>query len=1204
MVISSIDAHIDTLPDCWALRQVRSALWGTGEVNGAAVMVGAGFSRFASLAAENSQVPPLWPDLMKVIRKELYPKGGDHTDAMALADEYRAKQGAVALENLIRCQVRDSEWTPSEIHHRLLSFPWSDVLTTNWDTLLERSVADNPDLLYNVILTTSDIARTRSPRIVKLHGSLPSHSPFIFTQEDFRTYPTKFAPFVNLGRQVLLENELCLIGFSGDDPNFLEWSGWVRDQLGTAARPIRLVGNLNLSDSRRCLLKSRNVTPIDLGPLVENVPEEDRHHRAIKIFFDYLENGKPPKAKWILSFASETEKGLHDSSSVLDDLTKAWAEEREKHPGWLVTPSSLRAQVRESSSSMMDVVQENLGTASKLTKAAILYETAWRWETAFCPMPEFVALAAFDLAAAGADDSLSLKQRIYLRTAIVREARHRRSWSEFDARIELLYKLNDCRATVEAVYERCLKARDELEYEFVAENVDRITGSDPVWLLRRAALTVDVMDNGIATKLVHQAYHEIRKRRAQNPRNIWLLSREAWALWLVWLARVGSELYVPAKQQDWPHDYRVNETDPRDEIRRIDGVIASGERQKAFELWRRRPKFDAGTYEISIIPVGSNAHRPVNDLTYIMECVGVPFHFNHVDALGSRFARALNSLGRHHPIDTSDLLQGTIANRVNDLDSHLSRVAVARLPLNDVRNAICKIRSAIEFGKGKLTNPQQNGGMNTNTLWTIRINELIELLSRFSMRLQGDDALNVARFGTSLSRELLSSDGRFFDGLNNLISRSIEALEPTEHHKVALDVLRLPLGSELGQSVVPNASWMKVISTLDRDAWVIRKKAANDADKAKWSARTSFLIDITNDESQKLGRHESFHLLARLFDANVLTDDEVHRFRDAIWKHTESDSFPSDTGLLPHVFLRLLSSKSNKAQRIFYTTVVSALASGSFEADLLQGLCSASFSFTEEYDCYKIPSRDARSILDHALNLRRIEQVYPAVLGWPSRKHDWILHLVGRVLAATALPSLSASKVGVRRARKLLDSHSDGSLPIFLEALPVLVSFDSSLTDKVVRLIQKGLISGNSNVVASSLNAVFWFTVLATENDIQIPDALVCEVVSMCIMRRQHRLDFALECARGLVEVGVVSQSDCNRLADALALLRVETGYKHWQDETRTSDVGLIRKEAIRLAMALVKSGIDDRRLHEWIENARFDEMPEVRYANLIEQSS
>ena len=73
------------------------------------------------------------------------------------------------------------------------------------------------------------------PRIFKLHGSFPSQFPLIVTEEDYRTYPSEFAPFVNTVQQAMMETVFILIGFSGDDPNFRNWSGWVRDNLGEAA---------------------------------------------------------------------------------------------------------------------------------------------------------------------------------------------------------------------------------------------------------------------------------------------------------------------------------------------------------------------------------------------------------------------------------------------------------------------------------------------------------------------------------------------------------------------------------------------------------------------------------------------------------------------------------------------------------------------------------------------------------------------------------------------------------------------------------------------------------------------------------------------------------------------------------------------------------------------------------------------------------
>ena len=157
---------------------------------------------------------------------------------LRLAQEYETAFGRSDLHSLLRRLVRDEDFTPGSTHTRLLRLPWRDVFTTNWDTLLERTTASVPSRAYSIIRNKREIALADRPRIVKLHGSFPSHFPFIFTEEDYRTYPTEFAPFVNTVQQAMMETVFCLIGFSGDDPNFLHWSGWVRDNLGDAAPKI------------------------------------------------------------------------------------------------------------------------------------------------------------------------------------------------------------------------------------------------------------------------------------------------------------------------------------------------------------------------------------------------------------------------------------------------------------------------------------------------------------------------------------------------------------------------------------------------------------------------------------------------------------------------------------------------------------------------------------------------------------------------------------------------------------------------------------------------------------------------------------------------------------------------------------------------------------------------------------------------------
>src|SRR5207249_2970550 len=131
----------------------------------------------------------------------------------------------------------------------LLELPWADVFTTNYDTLLERT--EVPGRNYQIVSTPNELTTAFAPRIVKLHGSFHAQIPLIITEEDYRRYPRDFAAFVNSVQQSLLENAFVLLGFSGEDPNFLEWTGWIRDELGTKHAPMYLVGPLGLGAAQR-----------------------------------------------------------------------------------------------------------------------------------------------------------------------------------------------------------------------------------------------------------------------------------------------------------------------------------------------------------------------------------------------------------------------------------------------------------------------------------------------------------------------------------------------------------------------------------------------------------------------------------------------------------------------------------------------------------------------------------------------------------------------------------------------------------------------------------------------------------------------------------------------------------------------------------------------------------------------------------------
>lgn len=367
------------------VERIRERLWSGREFGRAAVMVGAGFSRNAERGSPDVPIFPLWGEIAGAMYDALYPSGsmgeaareGDKkartagAGAMRLVSEYEANFGRQALDDLLICAIPDDRYEPGPLHEMLLSLPWSDMFTTNYDTLLERTRAAVHERKYDLILAPPDVPAQSRPRIVKLHGSFPSHRPFVITEEDFRIYPTGSAAFVNLVQQSIMENAFCLIGFSGDDPNFLSWTGWVRDNLGPSVPPVYLTGLLDLSGSQRRLLESRKVTPIDLSPLFPKSEWPDpfqRHARAMEWLLLNLAEGQPPKVdRWPVPSPPEPRErseglpevpegprpipdpgpamprsGQRTTTNDLEDLLEKWGESRSSYPGWQILPDRNR----------------------------------------------------------------------------------------------------------------------------------------------------------------------------------------------------------------------------------------------------------------------------------------------------------------------------------------------------------------------------------------------------------------------------------------------------------------------------------------------------------------------------------------------------------------------------------------------------------------------------------------------------------------------------------------------------------------------------------------------------------------------------------------------------------------------------------------------------------------------------------------------
>jgi hypothetical protein len=617
---------IETLPDWSHIEQLRKHLWCDREFGKAAVMVGAGFSRNANRILPGTELVPSWSKLAELMYDSLYPpeippekyrkenmlKATSGMGALKLASEYKAYFGRQVLDKFIEEAIPDNSYSPGELHELLLNLPWSDVFTTNYDTLLERTLPAIHDRKYDLVLTYLDIPGKMKPRLVKLHGSFPSHRPFIITEEDYRTYPVKFAPFVNTVQQSMMENAFCLIGFSGDDPNFLHWVGWVRDNLGPNAPCIYLCGLLDLSVPQRRVLEDKGVIPIDLSPLFPKLdwPDRDiRHTEALKWFLLEMERGKPPNVmNWQIHSSERIWKSVepptqHLQAENLKKICSEWCQDRLDYPGWVIAPKKNRDSLWMCTERWIEPLLQSIEELPPPENLFLLHELNWRLETALIPLfmnwAEKITpvIETFDpypkrVEIKGATikpDEDKYKQWdwksigecwVGLAFALAREAREDQDEKRFRLWMTRLEEVVKQRTEWHArwFYEECLFYLFRFDQEKIRETLENWpeTSDLPFWEVKHASILAELGELKEAERIAEGALSRIRSQIQPYSIDYSLASQEGWIMLLLKAIKSNKldkdEDFVKQYRDRWEQlrTYRCN---PIPEIDRLELVL-------------------------------------------------------------------------------------------------------------------------------------------------------------------------------------------------------------------------------------------------------------------------------------------------------------------------------------------------------------------------------------------------------------------------------------------------------------------------------------------------------------------------------------------------------------------------------------------------------------------------------------------------------
>lgn len=1174
---------IESLPDYPLLKKLAEALWrNETSYQGAAIMVGSGFSRSAASSGDINSKLPLWNDLLKILSEDL--GSGPWGDPLRIAEEYSSYFGKQALRDLIEQTVNDPAWIPSDLYGSLLKLPWTEVLTTNWDTLLERAASDIYKPIYSIVNKPEDLSSSRSPRIVKLHGTVQISHNLIFTQEDYRQYPKTHAAFVNLARQIFIENEFCLLGFSGDDPNFLQWVGWVRDHLASHARRIYLVGALDLSPAKRKYLESINVAPIDLSSLVKHLDNHDQRHReATKMFLNALQILKP-KDSWDWEPTSITRKTIPENeigkvhkehsyaAALLETQLDQLVKDRESYPVWLVCPSNIRWSLQNQITDPFPN-SKNLAEMKPDLRSRMLYEIVWRNTITFSVDAIHLAEELLEICDPSQLSGLTSKQQIEIALWLFRSTRwlDDNDYKNINSRVAHILdtvKLTSSEVKNEINYHKAILARESFDYSGLEELVEDIEAIDPSWNMKKASLLAELGRFDEGELLLKDAFKNLKLQSRNDPTSVYVLSRLAWVSFLL----QGADFFNRNDLEVKPNDFDYMDSNPwtyLEHIRkRLSEALDKQAKNNSIE-----PSFDPGSYTDHSKSLSfSNELHPLLLVEGLTNTVGVPIRWRDVNFVKD----IVENLAKLESLENKNrfiyAIRASTSDTTDILKTTLSRINIAKLTEEDLEYLLDQTYKGCIYWLEKII---QTSNKSVHYYFS-RLQVFMEALARFVIRAKPDKAIEVFKWGCSIA--IIDGIQHFWlsKPYSHLIEYSLLAISDNRKSEIFEDALLFPLATEVNIDSDFGQRWPNPVVKLP--------PVRNDS--LKISSRLDEIINHISPNNE-----DSVHALIKLFpliENNYLNANELESIKWKIWGNPANYNFIPKLGILDHALLGLSGDDSQALALV----VRKHLFESNDLINIHTLIAIKNLVLNEKYR--ELPTKKQSNKIFNTLTAWRFTAEDTNVPEFfIDNTEERLAKEIAYTLNHAITPYLGKPNLNEANLNKLLDFYEKTET---FEVLSSFIFFSKKFDtafDTLMKDIREGFYKEDIRKVVSSANALLNWCKFDF-NDALKP--LISKLIYSINLSRTNGLTTLIYTANNLYSLKYLSNENVSTLIEVVPIIFDGTAYENVNPTSHLAiNVTSVRSECIKLARELLKNNSNSE-LKRITEEAKTDPLPEVRF--------
>jgi len=1221
-----------------AIKHLRSVLWSGREFGRAAVLVGAGLSRNAEVS--NGDGVPDGKALARELLSEL--PENERTQAAEselrdIAQRLEASKGRAHLLARLPVLLREGSAEPSEIHRRLLECPWSDVFTTNYDTLLEQASRLIIERKYDVVDRAVSLTGSARPRIVKLHGTFASggDEPLV-TESDYLRFDSERPHVFNTLLQALLENEaLVLVGYAAKDWN-VNWLAERARNIGGRAK-IYLVGVLGLQPGDAAYYSSLGIDAVDLGELFPSTGGDDdlRHRRAVNWFLRNLQVKDPPEVwAWPSPIQSAEEEvadepalvpverclpvkrplmpeGARDDGEQVESILATWREQRELYPGWIVCPEANLDRLWTETQYWLRPILEYCRDQSQTMVLAAAAELVWRLETSLMQLsPDiaevFIPAAEAELANRPGE---AAPGAIKLGLSLARYARQTEDEALLGRMAALLEPhLSPCERS-ELQLERARLALGLLEMdeaqELIAAWLEDADAALVSTRVRGAGLLAELGCVDDATGLAAKTISDVRVSEDAYRPDFYLYSTEAWALLLE--LNLMRARFLQTEQA--PYRARFEQLarfrcDPwRDKLSlasELKSAIAeSRDSERAIPFDPDRVS-RGSTVRWTNEPYSKSMVQASRYLSLIHDG-GLPLRVGMVstDKPSLMLAAENAILG-----STPQLI--TFAIRVGDtafIKDWLSRAKVASLDQEDFDAIWSRCARYLGWSVSRL--------MASAPSVSVGLGAALEIMARLALRAnqeQLNQAIDVV-FALTATRmghlEVIRSE------VGDLLRRAASRLD-----RVAL----LPLATRAIEARLPDERIPDFVWSLWRPDAKLPELAGN------LSRSVQQLTAAAADNDAGPRRH-SIQRLAFLSAVDALNAEEREAFGAALWSQTDDWGIPVNSGLRTPQLLFLPAPESVSRERVVKDRLLQPLVPVVTRTTSANGRVSRSLGFppaslTQLEDMQWVTqsrfSDDGEETWELCWDPSEVQELAGNLHTWfeSSILKDWDMigpdtpgfgvefktnfTILDRIMSDVVVPPLKTPTEDTERM--LLDLYcwlADKGCPTYNFAIE-LVRLDLQDPQQVAAAIRMALSSTDDDHAASSHDAVVRWALLHQSGITEMPSLLLEDVAREVQLLVMPSLKRALETAATIVRrrPELLTLATVESLVSGLALLLPATDL--------SEDIGRLpfalrpglRLSGMRLARACTGLGLvgwHADTLLEWRQAGEHSTLPEER---------